>query len=225
MAGLIQFLTSSARMNFYLSEKKIWSQNGEDGVIEAIFNLIGTTNKYYVEFGGGGGECNTRNLKDNGWSGLWMDCSFGPPDFPDVHREFITAENINGLLDKYDVPQKPDLMSIDLDGNDYWVWRAITRRPRVVVIEYNGYLPVDSRNVIKYDPRFQWAGNSYFGAGLGALSVLGESNGYRLAYVDFQLVNAFFIKNETIPANINFDFRKTIRTDLITEGHGEWVTV
>jgi len=105
----------------------------------------------------------------------------------------VTAENINDLLQKYEVPVSFDLLSIDLDGNDYWVWRAVRRRPRVVVIEYNAHIgPADSR-VIAYDPAFRWAGTDYFGASLRALRDLGQQKGYALVYCESTGTNAFFV--------------------------------
>ena len=107
-------------------ERRVFSQNSEDGVIERILEVIGTTNKYFVEFGVGstGVECNTRYLAQQGWQGLLMDAGARPDD-PRIRRERITAENINDLFAKYQVPDEPDLLSIDIDGNDYWVWKAI----------------------------------------------------------------------------------------------------
>lgn len=200
-------------INFAKYEKKIFSQNGEDGVIEAIFGLIGTTNKYFVEFGGGGGECNTRLLRDSGWDGLWMDNN--DQEDQRVKKEFVTSKNINNLLDKYNVPQEFDLLSIDIDGQDFWVWKAITRRPRVVVIEYNGYLPTDSRKVVPENEDFSWDGTDYYGAGLEAMRLLGCSKNYTFAYLDFNLVNAFFIRNDCVPVGTQFDFRVVARTNPI----------
>lgn len=208
-------------INFYPSERKTYSQNGEDGVIAAIFNLIGTKNKFFVEFGvGGGGECNTRLLREKGWDGLWMDID--QQDDPMVKQETISNENINHLLDKYAVPQEFDLLSIDIDGQDYWVWKEIIRRPRVVIIEYNGYLPTDSRLVVKRDPDFRWAKDNYFGSGIEALRLLGIQKGYRMVYVDFQLVNAFFIRQELVE-KYEFDYRLVKRTDIIKPSQKEWV--
>src|SRR5580700_10783467 len=107
-------------------EKKTFSQNGEDGVLEAIFNTIGKTNQYYVEFGAENGvECNTKYLRDHhNWSGLLMDAAYQDGSI-NLQREFITAENINALFQKYSVPKQFDLLSIDIDFNDWYVWHAI----------------------------------------------------------------------------------------------------
>ena len=101
-------------------EKRIFSQNGEDGIIAAIFAVIGTTDRYFVEFGvEDGAVCNTALLLRQGWKGLQMDSRDG--NLPRIKREFVSAENISTLFDKYGVPNVFDLLSIDIDGNDFWV--------------------------------------------------------------------------------------------------------
>jgi hypothetical protein len=124
-------------------ERNWYSQNGEDGILRIIFEKIGVTNRFCVEFGvQDGRECNTRYLLETaGWSGLRMDGGDHSACYGQVHKEFITAENICSVFDKYAVPREFDLLSIDIDGNDYWVWRALEGyTPRVVVIEYNASL-------------------------------------------------------------------------------------
>jgi hypothetical protein len=188
--------------NLEAAERQIYSQNGEDGVIEAIFAAIGTTNRYFVEFGcEDGSECNAANLVQQGWRGLSMDSAHesDDPTMP-IHKEMVTAENIDALLRKYQVPHEFDLLSIDIDGNDFWVWKEITHHPRVVVIEYNAHFLPPQRRTIRYDPDFQWQGTSYFGASLGALAELGRLKGYTLVHCDRAGANAFFIANELLPA-------------------------
>ena len=183
-------------------ESRTYSQNGEDGVIARIFDCIGTTNRYFVEFGTGadGSERNTRLLERQGWTGLLMDAC-ADPAHPEVRHESITAENINGLFGKYSVPEEFDLLSIDIDGNDYWVWRAIDGRyrPRLLVMEYNAFVPPDESKAIRYDPGFRWRGTDYFGASLLALANLGASKGYRLVYCERRGVNAFFLRADCAP--------------------------
>jgi hypothetical protein len=174
-------------------EKRYRSQNGEDGIIEAIFALIGVTNRFFVEFGVEDGMmCNTRRLKERGWTGLQMDPR--DPGGPGVKKEFVTAENIESLLEKYQVPRVFDLLSIDIDGNDYWVWKAIAvRRPRAVVIEYNATMPPPVSRTIPYDPKFRFDETDYFGASLAALARLGREKGYTLVACDSRGINAFFV--------------------------------
>ena len=223
-------------------EKKIYSQNGEDGIIDYIFSQIGTTNKFSVEFGVGNGfECNTVYLLEkNNWTGLMMDYGADQEfqwkgvmqkawsnknlgftknlkkDFRflkkmidrskrsaifqfDVKIERVTAENIQELFKKYNVPKNFDLLSIDIDYNDYWVWKAITDyHPRAVVIEYNSSIPPNESKSVPYDPNAIWDGTNYFGASLLALKNLGLSKGYTLVGCDNNGVNAFFIKTDLI---------------------------
>jgi len=117
----------------------------------------------------------------------------------DVKKEFITAENIESLFAKYQVPREFDLLSIDIDGNDFWVWQKIGYRPRVVVIEYNAHFAPDLRRSIPYDPAFQWRGTDYFGASLLAMKELGQSKGYTLVHCERTGANAFFVATDTLP--------------------------
>ena len=181
-------------------EFKVYSQNGEDGILQAIFSKIGTTNKYGVEFGVQDGmERNTRYLcEKKGWTCLLMDA--GDNYSTMIKKEFITAENINQLFEKYAVPELFDLLCIDIDGNDYWVWMSLDNRyaPRVVVVEYNASIPPQESKAIAYDPQFRWDGSDYFGASLLALTKLASAKGYTLVGCDRQGVNAFFVRNDLI---------------------------
>ena len=186
-------------------EQRFCSQNGEDGVLDAIFRVVGTTNRYYVEFGTeNGDQCCTRWLAEaRGWHGLLMDGDHDRPEI-NLHREFITAENINALFARYGVPDAFDLLVIDIDGNDYWVWQRLDARyqPRVVVIEYNASVPPPARRTIAYDPAFTWAGTDYHGASLSALEALGASRGYALVGCDSAGVNAFFVQDSLLGSRL-----------------------
>jgi len=115
-------------------DRRVFSQNGEDGIIEMLFRKIGTTNKYLVEFGAQDREYNGRFLVQiRGWCGLIMDCEKRKDS--KIKKEKITAENVNAIFKKYEVPENFDLLSIDIDSNDYWVWKALGNyHPRAVVI-------------------------------------------------------------------------------------------
>lgn len=185
-------------------EKHVYSQTGEDGVIEEIFRAIGVTNKFFVEFGAGNGRdfSNTLLLKEqHGWSGLMMD---GDPAYENhsisLYCEFITAENIISLLDKYNVPEQFDLISIDIDRNDFYVWRALTTKykPRVVVIEFNCNFSPDQDKVVKYDSQGVWDCTDYYGASILAFYKLGKSMGYSLVYQESKAVNLFFVRDDIL---------------------------
>jgi hypothetical protein len=182
-------------------ERSITSQNGEDGVLEAIFGVIGTTNRVLVEFGCGDAvECNSAQLILQGWTGLLMD-PFTTSANPriEIRREFVTAENVERLFDVYGVPAAFDLLSVDIDGNDLWVWKAIKRRPRVVVIETNSHVSPRLSRVLPYDPGHRWDGTDQFGASLRALETLGRCMGYTLVHVESRGVNAFLVADECLP--------------------------
>ncbi len=197
-------------------ENQVFSQNGEDGIISEIFKRIGTESKYFVEFGVGNGlENNTVCLLFKDYTGCWIEANadhvqaitqkFGPvirKGQLKVRNELITAENIETLFRELKVPEEFDLLSIDIDGNDYWVWKAIENyHPRVLVIEYNALFPPDINAVIRYNPHFSWGGTFYFGASLKALEILGAHKGYRLVGCDFKGVNAFFVRQDLIKDN------------------------
>ncbi len=187
--------------DFNAFEQRMYSQNGEDGIIKIILYKIGVTNKFCVEFGvGDGEECNTRYLiEKEGWSYLHMDGNENLKSFSDIKREFITAENINLLFEKYHVPKEFDLLSLDLDYNTYWVWKAIRGyMPRMIVIEYNSSINVDENKVVPYDPAGVWDETQYFGASLLALVNLGNLKGYTLVYCDKKGVNAFFVRKDLL---------------------------
>jgi hypothetical protein len=192
---------------------RCFSQNAEDGMLDELFRRIGTGPRHFVEFGVGNGlENNTMALLLAGWSGLWIEASpasarairegFAPAIAAGrltLVESFVTAENIEGLLRGAGVPADLDLLSIDIDGNDYWVWKALGAfRPRAVVIEYNASLGPTARLARPYDPAFVWDGTSAFGASLAALAALGEAKGYALVGCDAAGVNAFFVRQDLV---------------------------
>ena len=180
-------------------EYRTGAQHGEDGIIAHILSKIGTTNKFCVEFGIHITEGNTLEMKKQGWNCLWMD---GGGDGQVIKRERITAENINDLFKKYNVPPEFDLLSIDIDSNDYWVWKALQGySPRVVVIEYNSKVPPTESLSIAYNPNYVWPGDDYMGASLLAMCKCGEAKGYTLIGCESSGTNAFFVRNDLIEGN------------------------
>lgn len=202
---------NSKRLNS--AEYQVFSQNGEDGIIAEIFNRIGVTNKFFVEFGVENGlECNSTNLLYKQWKGLWIEgsdkyCADISSRFKDIiatgrltiKNKFIDAENIESIFKSADVPANLDLLSIDIDYNDYYVWQAITDyNPRVVIIEYNSIYRPDTHFVVPYNASRTWDGTSYFGASLLALQQLADEKGYSLVGCNFSGSNAFFVRKDLV---------------------------
>lgn len=190
--------------------KTVFSQNGEDGIIHEIFNRIGTTNKFFVEFGVESGiECNTALLLLKKWRGLWIEADDEcftqiQVNFKEcieknqlnVKNAFITPENIEGIFDEFNIPKEPDLMSIDIDSTDYWVRKAISNyHPRVLIMEYNAaYFPPIVWIKKKTEPI--WNEDINMGASLQAIHDLNKLKGYSLIGCDFNGVNAFFVRDD-----------------------------
>ena len=204
--------------NFNISKFgiKIYSQNEEDGIILYILKHIGIRTKKFIEIGSESGtECNTTNLlKYFDWSGMQID---GDKELHDkakiqlkkILREkiknvklvnlLVTKENINKIIKK-NLKKEVDLLSIDIDGNDFWIWKEIKCiNPRLVVIEYNSFFGSRISCTIPYNPKFIWNHKnkkSYYGASLKALEKLGKKKKYTLVGVDKNGVNAFFVRND-----------------------------
>ena len=174
-------------------EYSVFSQFGEDGIIAEIFRRIGETSRFFVEFGVGDGvENNTTYLLTKGWAGAWVEGNSHQVE--KIHTRFasvlrdrklalkqacVTAENAESLLSELSVPQEFDLLSIDIDYNTYWVWRAISSyRPKAIVVEYNAAFPPGDPWIVAYHPDGAWDGSSHMGASLTSLCALGESGNH-----------------------------------------------
>lgn len=198
-------------------ERKIYSQNGEDGVTIKLIELIyngDNNNKYFVEFGvENGKECNTRILREiYNWKGLQMDGS--NQDYSiNLKREFITRENIVDLFKKYEVPKNINVLSVDIDFNDFYCLHEIFKNYTcdIVICEYNAtHLPHDDKIVI-YNKNGAWDGTNYFGASLLSLTKLAQKYNYSLLYCNANGVNAFFVHNDIIKLkNLNFLYSNDI---------------
>jgi hypothetical protein len=189
-----------------------YSQFEEDGLLLFIFSLVPPINRKCVELcAGDGRQCNTANLIINhGWWGFLFegdedkvktgvdfyarnrDTFLHPPRFT---RAWITAENVNEVLERSGVCGPVDLLSLDLDGMDYWVWKAITAvQPQVVVCETHNLVPAGKALAVPYDPKFVCRRKDYRGASLAAMCKLGREKGYRLIGTHRFGFNAFFLK-------------------------------
>jgi hypothetical protein len=202
-----RLLTPASLTNF---ESKVFSQNGEDGILQEIFRRIGEGEKYSVEFGiEDGTQCCTRDLLvHHAWTGLLLEGSptlaqkarslYVDCNSVQVVERFITAENILEIFRNHGVPESPDLLVVDVDGNDYWILEQIlsSYRPRVIVCEYSSRWAPGRDWVMPYDPSHVWEGSAYYGASLAALLRLGKQHGYTLVCCDSRGVNAFFVRSD-----------------------------
>jgi hypothetical protein len=189
-------------------ELRGFSQNGEDGVLAEILTRIGAPGRHFIEFGiEGGREGNCVYLADvANWHGLFIESN--PDLFGVLSRKYgdnervatieglVTPENVEDLFRRGGAPLQPDIISIDVDGSDYWIWEAIEHfQPRIVVIEYNSALNGD-RPLVQPREHGAWDGTDFFGASLGAIVLLGERKGYRLVHTESSAANAFLVRSD-----------------------------
>lgn len=197
-------------------ELRAFSQNGEDGVMVELLRRAGEGNRYFVEFGAGDGrENSTLFLADVlGWSGLYIegdprraariDAKYRGTAVQSVCAR-VTPDTVDAIFAAAGVPAEPDVLSIDVDGPDYWIWRGLEHhRPRVLVIEYNASLGPSDVLIQPADRGDSFDLTTYGGASIAALRALGESKGYRLVHTELTGNNAFFVRADqpgTFPAH------------------------
>lgn len=209
-------LRLAGETNWKENQFQVYSQFGEDGLLQWLFREITPSRRFFVEFGVEDyREANTRFLllKDR-WTGLVMDGD--PENVAAIQRDlayfwrdlnaaaaFITRDNINPVLRENGTSGPIGLLCIDIDGNDYWVWEAITEvEPDVVVVEYNYRFGADIAAVVPYDPAFvkttAHPSAIYYGASLKALCQLAERKGFALVGCSEGGVNAFFVRRDRL---------------------------
>ncbi|MFB6455885.1 hypothetical protein ACE38W_11495 [Chitinophaga sp. Hz27] len=202
--------------NLTEAEFKVFSQSGDDGIIQYLIHKVDVSNKVFIEFGVENYvESNTRFLlKNDNWSGILIDGGKKSVDYIktdeiyyqhnlNVIHSFITAENINQLITESGISGEIGLLSIDIDGNDYWIWKAINVvQPAIVVIEYNSVMGIERPLTIPYKADFvrekEHYSNLYFGASLKALCLLAEEKGYCFVGSNSYGNNAYFVKKERL---------------------------
>lgn len=187
---------------------KVYSQADEDGILEAIFERLGTRRGSFVEIGCGAGlENNTHYLLLKGWRGVWVDgdpaniaairAALAPSERLRVVEAMVDRDTAPSLLDEQALTALGglDLLSVDIDGNDLDVALACAKawRPKVVIVEYNAKFPPPAVVHIAYDPAHRWNRDDYHGASLGAF-VARFSNDYRLVSCNLAGTNAFFVR-------------------------------
>ena len=192
------------------------SQYGETGVINSIFKQLNIIPKYGVEFGAGnvrsnGGTSNIRWFNDK----YNMECLYfeinkfkkskSSLKYRDqIKIETITASNVNEIFSKYNVPKDLDIVVIDIDGQDYYVWEALNYNPKVMLIEFNPSLPYTESKVMHYDENhYKWrnAKCAYYGASITALKKLGLKKEYSLVYKTNR--NLIFVHKSLVDIDIN----------------------
>ena len=202
------------------AEFRTFSQWGEDGILQHLLRHISISRKIFVEFGVENYlESNTRFLLINdNWVGLVID---GSPENVDYIKNdeiywrynlkaecaFINKDNINDLIRRNGISGEIGLLSIDIDGNDYWVWEAIDAViPSIIVVEYNSRFGPERAVTVPYDPEFfrttAHYSNIYYGASLAALCLLGKRKGYSFVGCNTAGSNAFFVREELRPAGL-----------------------
>lgn len=218
--GAVMAQLASSRQSERLCdfEFKVFSQWGEDGIIQKLIRHLEIPNKAFVEFGVEDfQESNCRFLlMHNNWRGLVIDGSAENVkrirSSPIAWRHhlnaicaFIDRDNINSLLAEGRLGEDIGILSLDIDGVDYWILDAIRDcSPRILIVEYNAVFGVERAITVPYDPRFyrtaKHYSNLYFGASLAAFQHLVSKRGYSLVGTNSAGTNAFFVRNDQLGA-------------------------
>jgi hypothetical protein len=226
-AKLNQELNEAVLKDIKKAEFKVFSQWGDDGIIQFLVNYLDINEKRFVEFGVENyKECNTRFLlTNNNWIGLVMDGS--DQNIMDIKNEqlywkfnltakaeFVTAENINELLFENGFAGEIGLLHIDIDGNDYWIWKAIqVVNPIIVIIEYNSVFGPEKSWTIPYQKDFRrnnfHYSNLYYGSSILSLIDLAKEKGYVFIGCNSNANNAYFVRD---------DKKKDLKEKTVTEG-------
>lgn len=198
------------------AEFKVFSQAGDDGIIQYLIHKVQIPQKKFIEFGVENFvESNTRFLlRHDNWAGLVIDGSRKAIEYimsDDIYYQhdlqaleaFITKDNINDLISSAGISGEIGLLSVDIDGNDYWVWKAIeVVKPVIVVAEYNSVFGKERALTVPYKPDFVRSvahySHLYFGASLKALCMLGEEKGYSLVGCNTFGNNAYFVRKDRL---------------------------
>ena len=214
--GWLQSREARAAGSLSDAEFGVFSQWGEDGIIQFLTRRVPIENDVFVEIGVQDyRESNTRFLlEQDGWRGLIVDAGTAHQDFLEASQlgwrhwidavsAFVDRDNVNELIAGAGIEGDIGLLSIDIDGNDYWVLEAIeVVSPRILVVEYNSVFGPEAEITVPYDPRFDRAEAHsswlYFGASIAALAKLAGRQGYSLVGSNRAGVNAFFVRDDVI---------------------------
>jgi len=197
------------------NELTIFSESGEDGILNKLFKLFNETNKFYVEFGAEDGtQCNTRALREfNGFNGILFDMNYENLNI-NLFKHMITIDNVINLFKHHNVPKDMDLLSIDIDSIDFYVLEEILKHyvPRIIVCEYNAtHLPTEDKIVLIDSKSFN---GNYFGASILSFYKLGRKYNYSLVYANNKGVNLFFV-NDLVLQQSNYRIKNTNNVEEI----------
>ena len=217
LSSLNEAKTSKRLKDF---EFKVFSQWGEDGIIQHLTRAVDIKNKTVIEFGVEDffeSNCRFLMMKDD-WRGFVIDGSrvniarlkksnFYWKHHLDAVDAFITKDNINALLAKSGFDADLGILSVDLDGNDYYVLEAIENfRPRILICEYNPIFGATRKISVPYSTNFQrtaaHSSNLYWGASLGAMTHIADIKGYALVGTNTASTNAFYVRKELVNSRI-----------------------
>jgi len=194
-------------------KQSLYAQGTEEAILERLMAFIQPGNRFCVDIGASDGLRNSNTallLRERGWTGLLVEGSsyryrrlqnhYGEAAKVQLRHVQVQPDAVEDLFAEAGVPENFDLLSIDIDGNDYWIWRAIGRySPSIVVIEYNPYYTPPERWVMCFNPGHAWDGSTYYGASLESLYHLGKDKGYELVCCDDMGNNAFFVRRDLYP--------------------------
>lgn len=222
----------------FSKQVRVSSQNGEDGVLLYLLWLIEHDSprkaklpRSCFEVGAslvnGNLECNTAVLLNNGWNGVVIDRE--EIIHPLCRQQVVTSDNICQVVVR-SFPEAEDLerisvFSLDIDGMDWWVWKALPLTPAVYIVECNAHRDPQARETVAFDPDFRWDGSDYFGASAGAMLDLGHAKGCKLTCVT-SCLNMFFVRDDLLPPGFEeypLDLVGPIRRHP-TNKTGRWVS-
>lgn len=205
----------------------MYSQFGEDGYLAFMINQIGVKKPGFVlDIGAGDpdGNSNVRYfIEKKEFNYLLID---GAVTHPMVANLFVTAENIVPFLKERAIPVAFDILSIDIDGNDYHVLQAVMQagyRPRIVIAEINPIFDIKESFAMKYNPEHTWQNDDYYGMSLKAATLLMQQHGYMIVFVSDSL-NAYYVRKELVNTNLKWEITYQKKNDH-PHREGEWVTI
>lgn len=202
-----------------------YSQGGEEAYIDYILKELPTAN-FIVEIGAGDGYhlSNTRYFIENGYDSILIDADNQGNEEVKQHR--IIKENVNAILSTYNCPKKFDYLSIDTDGNDFWILDELLTKysPSFIVAEFNASIQKGRSVSIKYDSNFSWQGDDYYGFSFEAGKKLAEKHGYTIVFLNNNM-NIFLLRNEFIEGVDVPEYTYEISDYFRASGRQDWVEI